>query len=1116
MEEQIALQPENIRDLESSPEYFGSYMNMARLNIFNISNHVAQIVNLNKLPEEGAIRNSFLCDKNLKKVNWSHAFAKTVRFMPIIKVFDFETLPKSEREQIGEENNYGKDFDAMSDALKSLFTDLQEFRNDYTHYFNPAKDGQRKITISEQTERFLDENLKRALSYTKERFEGVLSNEDFDLINRIKIVDEDKKITPEGLVFFVSIFLEREYAFQFISKIKGLKGTQYKSFIATREVIMAFCLNLPQEKIISSDQAQAFSLDLINEMNRCPKTLYNVITDDEKKQFKPELEESKSRNIIENSLKNNVELTLEDFDLYIQDLTKRIRRENRFPYFALRYIDFKDVFRKFRFQLNLGKLKIGGYKKELTGELVDRTIVENVKIFGKLSDYTSESEAVNFIDKNNVLESFEQFAPCYNMSNNRIGISSQSPRTKALKAREDKIKTTINLIQQAPEAFLSLHELPKIILLEYLKPGMPEKIIEDFILVNDSKLLNMDFIEEVKAKLPKEWDAFNRKPDTRKLPAYTKVKLQYFRFRKEKVNEILREYGLHINQIPSRIIDYWLNIRNEDNSKSFAVKIKLMKRDCVDRLKDQKKGKGPKIGEMATFLAKDIVNMIIGEEKKKRITSFYYDKIQECIALFADSEKKQLLLNIIDELGLYENDGHPFLQNLNFRNLNYTREIYIAYLTEKGHRLVDPNRPQSKDLSWMATTFYAFDRNTQKTVVKMPENTNRIPYTLRQWADKNSSDLQQWLHNVTKGKNSGDGKMPLNLPTNLFDEELVNQLREQLELKVIEYGKKTKYNELFKLWWQSREDDVQSFYKAEREYNVYGEYVVRFIPDSKPKYAHYYQEVLDQAFEERNEDRPKRNKIERKEIERSFKRAIGNTEKEIRVLQEEDRIVLLMIEKLLDTDFARDIKLKNAASLLKEDYHLKQMVTGKLHFDSDGKEIKGKTNPTITRYITATRKRKAYGGLRKFIHDRRLPELFEFFDTEEIPLETLKIELDAYNKARQIVMSTVFALEKELIEKTKEEILLLNTGSEGKPLTDHIRHSAYIDWLLEKQLIKDDEYKFMNMVRNCFSHNQFPQKETMELIIEQWQPDNLAMQIAEVYKQKTETIINDIVKIQPV
>jgi len=87
------------------------------------------------------------------------------------------------------------------------------------------------------------------------------------LINRIKIVDEDKKITPEGLVFFISIFLEREYAFQFISKIKGLKGTQYKNFIATREVIMAFCLNLPQEKIISSDQAQAFSLDLINELS---------------------------------------------------------------------------------------------------------------------------------------------------------------------------------------------------------------------------------------------------------------------------------------------------------------------------------------------------------------------------------------------------------------------------------------------------------------------------------------------------------------------------------------------------------------------------------------------------------------------------------------------------------------------------------------------------------------------------------------------------------------------------------------------------------------------------------------------------------------------------------
>jgi len=92
------------------------------------------------------------------------------------------------------------------------------------------------------------------------------------------------------------------------------------------------------------------------------------------------------------------------------------------------------------------------------------------------------------------------------------------------------------------------------------------------------------------------------------------------------------------------------------------------------KIQKTRKGKIPKIGEMATFLARDIVDMIISKEKKKKITSFYYDKMQECLALYADPEKKEMFIQIItNELGLFENNGHPFLNEINFKQLRYTQ-----------------------------------------------------------------------------------------------------------------------------------------------------------------------------------------------------------------------------------------------------------------------------------------------------------------------------------------------------------------------------------------------------------------------------------------------------------
>ena len=1114
------------RTLSDDPQYFGGYLNMARLNVFNISNHIAKEFDLPLLAEEDHLRNSFLCNKENKKINWNHLYSRTNRFLSVLKVFDAESLPKEEQKTT---NLEGKDFALMSDTLKIVFGELQDFRNDYSHYYSTEKGTIRKTTVSDEMALFLKVNFNRAIEYTKERFKGVLNEEDFQLVASKKVMEANLTITTEGLVCLISMFLEREYAFQFIGKITGLKGTENKSFIATREVLMAFCLKLPHDRFQSDNTRQAFSLDLINELNRCPKVLYNSITASGKQIFQPKLDILGIKNLLDNS--TNIDEEVEDYDEYIEALTKRIRHSNRFSDFALKYIDETGIFDKFRFQIDLGKLLVDEYAKFFNSEEVPRRIIENVKAFGKLNSFNDEAKVLTRIGNGYPSKEFEQFSPHYNTENNKIGISVKEDTAKL--RPNSKGETGKKLHQPLPEAFLSLHELPKVIILDYLQKGEPERLIEDFILINNSKLMTMPFIEAVKSQMPKEWDDFRRRTDTKKEMAYNEKTLTYLLERKNTLNQVLAEYQLNDKQIPGRILDYWLNIKDVEEGRAVSDRIKSIKRDCMSRLRalekfkiDRNRNKIPKIGEMATFLAKDIVDMVAGEEKKQKITSFYYDKMQECLALFADSDKKQLFIHTVcNELRLNETGGHPFLYKLDLQHINSTSEFYGKYLQEKGHKMVREKnlrtgRVAEVDQSWMATTFYKKEWNEkigkQLTVVKLPLNKSKIPFTLRLLEEKTIYTLDQWLQNLTKGRNPNDAKHPVNLPTNLFDERLTVLLRHDLDERQISYPSNSYDNELFKIWWKSRSDSTQSFYNAEREYVIFGE-KVNFMPNTKDNFADYYQHAFTTAYQKKRKERTLQQKEDRRlpniqleQVEKTFKQTIAGTEKEIRMLQEEDRIMLLMIESLLEDGKKMQLKLSEIDTLLNAATEVKQTVSAKLSFNDSGELIKDKTNPAIVRTITVSRKRKDYSMLRKFIFDRRLPELFEYFPEKEIQLDSLKEELDAYNKAKHEVFDVVFELEAKIIAKDSDGIQQLFADESGKPLTGNIQHKPYLTWLKNKGLLDDNTFTFLNMVRNCFSHNQYPQKKTMERLIHHWEPNRFALTIASKYKQEIARIMEDL------
>nr|MBP7497839.1 type VI-B CRISPR-associated RNA-guided ribonuclease Cas13b [Bacteroidales bacterium] len=955
---------EKNKTLANSPEYFGAYLNLARLNIFNISNYLAVKLNktLNniekKLPiikDDEKIIDSFLIDSNNKtyKKHQSQIFASLLRYMPITKVFDFDRLPKKDIQF--SDFNFGIDIKGLVDSLKLFFEELSEFRNDYTHYYSETKKTVRKRVISKNFKEELEIYLNQAIDYTKEKFKDIYTDEDYSLAEKIKIADENNLITQDGLVFFISIFLDRENAFYFINKITGLKGTQNKSFKAKREVLMTYCLNLPHDKFISENAEQAFSLELLNELNKCPRELYKVIVEEEKQKFIPLLDDEQRNNALINSVPGDIE----DFENYLKNITKRVRNKNRFAYFAIKYIDVMKLFKEYRFQIDLGKIIIDEYTKPLNGVEEPRTVVGNAKAFGRLQEFSNENEVLNKINKNANKTSFKQFAPYYNINNNKIGIYKKTDTAKFIADKK-------LLKQIMPEAFLSINELSKIILLEYLEKGKTEQIINDFIIINNNKLFNLDFINQIKAELAALTIFKKRSQGRKQKSAYNKRYLDELLNRKNELNLILAKHNLDIKQIPSRIVDYWLNIEDVNKNIAISDRIKMINLDCKYRLKAIENFKIPKTGVIATFIAKDIVDTIIGIDKKQKITSFYYDKIQECIALFGDDEMKTLLINILkDELKLYENDGHPFLNKIDFANLDFTMDLYTKYVEEKE--------------KWIRNTFYVTENNQKYkkrlTVVKLPDDKSKLPYKILQ-LDKDKNNFDTWFNNITKGTKAA-GK-PIDLPVNLFDSHLKELLAAQLDKKNINYNKEANYNELFKLWWKDcRDDQTQPFYNAKREY-VFNDSVLHFFINTKPKFKDYYNSFVNEFFRQKQDyrnkarvNKPKLPEINFQQVERTVRNKIGSTEREIRILQEEDCMLLLMFEKLINSDSR--LQLKNLNTLLDENILVKQPVNVRLSFNENGEYIND--GKEIIKNIIEKRKRKDATVLRRYLNDRRMPEL---------------------------------------------------------------------------------------------------------------------------------------------
>ncbi len=352
----------NKRTLTDDPQYFGGYLNAARHNVFLIITHLMKKFKFEKrLEDDEDIANVDMYLNSMggkdEENNKTRVLNFLKRYLPFTKIFDPDEFLGGER--CGENIDFAK----VKDTIKELFFFLNETRNKFSHYYSKNDGNERIIIINDSLAVFIRKSYQVAIEITKARYSGTFHDEDFEIANNKELVNSANELTEAGMVFFCSWFLERGEAFRFINRVIGFKDTRDTPFLATREVLLAFCAKLPMDKFISNDPENGFFLDMANDLNRCPRELFKCLTEEEKKQFKPDLDKLKQLNVLDNSMPGNMET--ENYENYIKAITSRVRRTDRFNCFALKFLDLTRSFETLRFHINLGKFEIASYKKDL-------------------------------------------------------------------------------------------------------------------------------------------------------------------------------------------------------------------------------------------------------------------------------------------------------------------------------------------------------------------------------------------------------------------------------------------------------------------------------------------------------------------------------------------------------------------------------------------------------------------------------------------------------------------------------------------------------------------------------------------------------------------------------
>ena len=235
-----------------------------------------------------------------------------------------------------------------------------EYKKTSDFYFNPKISEKKKRCIKyDQSTKVFE---KRAVRFVR--------NPEYQAY----MMDNVKGMSDTAIIYFLCLFLEKKVSFELMDEVGFTKQIKFKGEHADLQLLYLkeiMCMNrirMTKTKLDSEMTDTALALDMINELRKCPKPLYEVFSKEARDEFKDDATVIWEREHGHEAIATE-EIQEADNDHELPEATDKntprstfVRWEDRFPLLALKYIDLTGMFDSLRFQLRLGKYRFAFYQ----------------------------------------------------------------------------------------------------------------------------------------------------------------------------------------------------------------------------------------------------------------------------------------------------------------------------------------------------------------------------------------------------------------------------------------------------------------------------------------------------------------------------------------------------------------------------------------------------------------------------------------------------------------------------------------------------------------------------------------------------------------------------------
>lgn len=1088
LEIQRRIKDNQLSDSEMQ-KYWAAYLNMARHNLFTTLMFITRSLGClteqsRKEANEENIPFLAILREPLAPEDEEKARTLLLKHFPFLKISPRTIVDEKLKPKEGI-----RTLEDLRKDLRNIAYTLSDYRNIYSHSRYIETREQDKLNNQAYSEKqcgkFLDKVRLISTRLIKERYKanknsaqaGMIDENSFKFITEgivainhatqeikatkdyyLRALNDNNCLSFIGKLLLSCILIEKNYATELLTQCHFLSAFDDNATapkLSERrlmlEVMTAMRIRLPEKKLSVEKQDIQIALDILNELKKCPSEIFDLLGDEDKSLF----------NVVSDT----------------GDTVLLKRHSDRFAQLALQYLDSSEAFKSLRFQVNAGKFRylFRDEKHCVDGKTRPRVLEEPLNGYRRLMEFEKERTDKQSGEQNGLWEGFriltEEESPRndstilpyitdsgarYLFDGDNIGISFGDYTPEIAKNENGRYK----VIGKIADCIISKYELPALLFYHILATENGRKSVENVIkgtVINYQKL----FTDIKEGRLEHITGENNNQLDQR-LKANYNISLA-------DIPEKLAEYLTGSDAYNDNRFRDWKkglikDLISETNYRSERLRDTISKASSLDNKPGKKNYVYLKPGAYASFIAADIVFFQECEARKK-MTGLNFKVMQSSLATFQKRSNTSFedLLRLFRNASLItENNGkgnHPFLYKVVAIRPSNIIELYEKYLSEREVYLKGD----------------------------IPDSAIFLHSERKRWEQRNV----QYYRNLA----ARYLERPIQLPRQLFENpirqillsDVLGDKGKDLKEDIQEAYDNGRCNATFMILmylYDYLDDSPQFFYGMSEGDLDYGHNYRFFslIRKYTGKTVNIYNSLKYNNRRYRNNNTPlylqaldegvkwaRMNPIPRTTTDRNSTRNAGTTlsEEELAIALKKAYKEMMENQKLIRRYAVQDAVLflgakKIIGNISKGDFHLYEITP-------QGQSILEQQVTVRTPYRNAAIvqeniKIKDYGKLYKLLHDKRVDDLLVQHKGEDVKADDLTEELAHYDSNRAGVFDTILKYEKKIANgKTDAEL----TNDKGR-----------IDFLAiqtkDNQNSEEDKKK-VRLIRNAFSHNQYPQ-----------------------------------------